>query len=689
MEESSANGCSKAISSIRGQCAPFWRQTFVTFNTLWHEPIRRITRIVRHIPAKIVNTHDWAAWAFVNDGEEMMKRNRICELEQLEQRKLLTVATEFIFDIRPGQRGADIQEVRQFNGELYFRANDGSSGIELWKSDGTPEGTEQVKDIFPGGDQDSSGPGWFTEYKGELYFAARTQNSGSELWKSDGTESGTQRVVDIFDGPGSAFPNELTVFKDEIYFAASVSENDHELWKTDGTAAGTVLVRDINQGEGNSNPGSFSGFYEFNDHLYFNADDGVHGVELWRTDGTPAGTELVFDAETDGDSYPFNFFEFKGDLYFEAEAIDNEFNQWHSFLHRVDGQTGIAEVAVNMPIKFNQPILIAGDHLYFSALRADVGFELFRSDGTDAGTTLVFDVHTGASDANPRNMTKFGDKIVFTAGGSRELDILIHNLWITDGTLLGTKQVSGEQVEPDGNLTEYQGEIYYSAFDVDTGWELYRTDGTPEGTSIVQDINTADADSNAKAQIVFEDQLLFTATNTASGYEIWTWDGETATMTDTGFGAGDFTPEPASFEFMKFGNDLVFLAQNPFEGEELHIIRGSGIVQPERLPGDADEDGIVAFPDFLALSANFGSQNATWELGDFDGDGVVSFPDFLILSANFGKLTAAKPTAVASATGASLERSQVNGATASASLTAITIDHVFALDADIDEEDDE
>jgi ELWxxDGT repeat protein len=88
-------------------------------------------------------------------------------------------------------------------------------------------------------------------------------------------------------------PGGFTVFNGALYFAADDGVNGYELWKSDGTAAGTVMVKNINTAAGASSyPYDFT---VLNGALYFQADDGVNGYELWQSDGTGANTQLLKD----------------------------------------------------------------------------------------------------------------------------------------------------------------------------------------------------------------------------------------------------------------------------------------------------------------------------------------------------------------------------------------------------------
>src|SRR6266511_1197498 len=126
-------------------------------------------------------------------------------------------------DINPGPGDTSPLWFTDVNGTLFFRADDGVHGTELWKSDGTEAGTTMVKDINPGhiySRPADSSPGGFTKVNGALFFSADDGAHGRELWKSDGTEAGTELFKDINPGSGDSFPGGGFIFKGTLFFTA-------------------------------------------------------------------------------------------------------------------------------------------------------------------------------------------------------------------------------------------------------------------------------------------------------------------------------------------------------------------------------------------------------------------------------------------------------------------------------------
>src|SRR5262249_13992378 len=219
--------------------------------------------------------------------------------------------------------------------------------------------------------------------------------NGKELWKSDGTTAGTVLVKDIFPGPNFGYPERLTAVGGTLFFAANDGTNGQELWKSDGTAAGTVLVKDINPGSSLGSGYSSRPFYlaAVGGVLFFTGDDGDHGRELWKSDGSPGGAVLVNDINPDTNPFgpsPNNLAAVGGTLFFAAD----------------DG--------VN-------------------------GRELWKSNGTEAGTVLVKDINPGSSygfplGSFPHYLTNVAGTLFFAANdGINSLE-----LWNVDGKTAGT-----------------------------------------------------------------------------------------------------------------------------------------------------------------------------------------------------------------------------------------------------------
>ena len=387
------------------------------------------------------------------------------------------------------------------NGTTFFTADDGIHGSELWKTDGTTAGTVMVKDILPG--RQGSFPSAAVAVGGTLYFVADDGVHGSELWKSDGTAAGTVLVKDIA-APGAAvgsvlgsFPDWLTALGSTLVFAADDGVNGRELWASDGTAAGTRMIADINvqpggQGTFGSRPSRLT---RFGSSILFAADDGVHGDELWVTDGTTAGTRMVADingTNTDAisGSNPEQFAVLGSFVLFSA------FDRVHGTeLWRTDGTSaGTRLVADIDPVSdntsFPRSITPFRSFALFTAYRSDVGTELWRTDGTAAGTTLVLDINISSprADSSPGDLTVFNDTVYFAADDGTHG----RELWRSDGTAVGTALVAdllpgAESSIPSSIVadTKAADAFFFIAFTV-TGPTLFGSDGTAVGTTPIE-----------------------------------------------------------------------------------------------------------------------------------------------------------------------------------------------------------
>lgn len=174
-------------------------------------------------------------------------------------------------------------------------------GNVLWKSDGTPEGTYALKTIgsMPYDQSFNNNYPPFAAIGPTLYFMGLDAEHGKELWKTDGTPEGTMLVADINPGVNGSNPNNLILFNNMLYFSAASAAEGAELWKYDGSAVS--LVKDINLGIAGSNPAFL---VLVNDKLVFRADNGSDGMELWTSDGTAANTVEVANIHPAGSSIP-------------------------------------------------------------------------------------------------------------------------------------------------------------------------------------------------------------------------------------------------------------------------------------------------------------------------------------------------------------------------------------------------
>lgn len=414
----------------------------------------------------------------------------------------------------PGSGDSNPTAVAELNGTLYFGASDGEVGDELWKHDPVSQVTSLVKDIVPG-------PGSLrvrnvSAFGGSLYFTA-----GSELWVSDGTEAGTVPLATVDRG------HSLEI-GDKLFFAGG-DRNGRELWVTDGTAAGTMMVKNIApggryyQGAGfypnSSYPGEFT---SFQGQLYFSAT-GPDGRELWKSDGTEAGTVEVVDFFPDYGPYyessPAGLTNFNGLLYFAATK-DNRRGLWKS-----DGTAEGTQLVTN---RAGSPtsLQMVNNQLFFAASASQSGQELWKSDGTGAGTKMVKDIRAGSRSSGIGALFAAEGMLYFAA------DDGVHGreLWRSDGTATGTRLVRDIRAGFDANnsalgsdpegLVFLNGVLFFTADDGRSGRELWRTNGTAPGATRVNDIQPGQEGSGS-TDLVVAGQAVYFSAETEAGRELW------------------------------------------------------------------------------------------------------------------------------------------------------------------------
>jgi ELWxxDGT repeat protein len=542
--------------------------------------------------------------------------------------------TVLLKDIRAGSASSTPTGLTPFGSKVLFRADDGINGTDLWISDGTAGGTILLKNIAPGAS--SSSPELFTQLGDKMYFRAFVSGQGFELWVTDGTEAGTVLVKDIGAGSGSSAPGPLTVFGDKLVFQATDDANGAELWISDGTEVGTVLLKDIRAGAGSSTPTDLE---VVGDKLVFRADDGVNGAELWVTDGTSAGTTLlnIPDPRT-VDSFPIPLSILGDKVIFPADDGVHGIELWISDGTaagtmlvkdvRVGADDGAASITGGSLLG---PEL--GGFLLFRGTTSANGGELWKTDGTEAGTVLVKDIRPGASSSQAGGLTRLGNQFVFvadngTAGaepwvtdGTTAGTMLLRDIaagaggsgatgfedlgngkmlfrasdgipgggrvgvavWVTDGTPAGTVMVKDLRPtasiasSPMGSFNVVNNKAIFSAFDDTFGWALFVSDGTNAGTFMLTDINPGTTSNPFGSFRVFGDGVVFTVDDGTVGTEVWITDGTSAgtvLLKDINVGAGGSGILSLQF-FPERPGELFFTADDGIHGRELWVTDGT------------------------------------------------------------------------------------------------------------------
>jgi ELWxxDGT repeat protein len=364
------------------------------------------------------------------------------------------------------------------------------------------------------------------------------------------------QVIDL-DPTGSGLPGELVKLGTTACFVATTAAEGTELWKSDGTAAGTSIAADLQVGVGSSAPSRLT---VAGAKLFFVADDGVNGLSLFVLDASgptrlaevPAWTRLVAAGSQ---------------LFFVGTDATNGAELWKTD-GTAEGTALVKNIAPDADDSDIDSLVVLGSNVFFTADDGTSGVELWISDGSESGTTLVSDLNPGGS-SNPSSLTVVGSHVYFAA------DEGLHGveLWRADanGATLVADVIPGGGSSSPARLTSVGTRLFFEADDGVSGAELWVADTVAGGAQLVKNIHPASG-ASLSSLTAGNGVLFFAADDGSHGLELWKSDGTangTVLVKDLNPGAGSGLEGGSAFTFLSPEGVLLFSATEGTAGFEL------------------------------------------------------------------------------------------------------------------------
>jgi ELWxxDGT repeat protein len=420
--------------------------------------------------------------------------------------------TRLVRDLVPGPVNSDPYGLTAFQDRLFFCAKVPETGEEMFVSDGTPEGTTLFADIIPG--SGSSGPANLTVFNGQLYFSCNDGIHGDELWVTDGTREGTRLAADINVpryNPSSS-PRELTTLGNNAFFVVRTLETGEEIWTSDGTETGTCVLKNIAPGAADSGPAQLT---RAATQIFFSADDGICGRELWATGGTAETTHCVMDVNSGPDgSKPEICGAFGDRVCFMANSHAGQRGLWMSD-GTVDGTVQINASSELEPDQLKRVFMYKNRLFLYAGNERALTLWEFDDKGRHVQPVAPL-CHIPLKMLSDEHLSSIGPVPALPEGTELTPDEFLLLPILYPPTRHANRQ----------SLPVAHAGMTYFAHETDTsGAELWKTDGTLQGTVLVADLFPGPASSSPRLFYPCGDKLYFIAEHAVDGSVIWETDG--------------------------------------------------------------------------------------------------------------------------------------------------------------------
>ena len=333
--------------------------------------------------------------------------------------------------------------------------------------------------------------------------------------------------------PAGSFPQYLGVLSGKVLFGAT-DGTGAGLWVTDGTTAGTVLIYRVQVLAQLSFPGT-PNYAVLGNRGYFVGSDAVNGAQLWSTDRTASGTSMVVNLGPSGTTASPVIYGLFGSLVIFSKVGASGVQQ----LYATDGTSANTVALTSLSGQYSyvaSEFLVVGSKFYFATggvnTVGNAAGQIWVSDGTIAGTRPVTTPSSIADSAlyHPHAFTLLGPSFLYLSSGF---------LWSVDtstdtiGTVTATGGVPGfgpPSVNEAGGLIAMNGFVLFLGNNLPGDQELWRSDGTSAGTSMVTVINPAPNFNSSQYPLLKKvgNRVLFIGSDAQYGLQLWSSDGTSA-----------------------------------------------------------------------------------------------------------------------------------------------------------------